>query len=120
MKFNQTLTIQSVAAIIDCPFIGNSEVEITGINEIHKVVPGDIVFVDHPKYYKKALNSAADVIIINKKVDDIPTGKALIISDTPFDDFNKLTRHFRADQHWSSDIGVNLKKSESQNCKSFV
>jgi UDP-3-O-[3-hydroxymyristoyl] glucosamine N-acyltransferase len=48
------------------------------MNEIHVVEKGDIVFVDHPKY---ALNSAATVILINKKV-DCP-GKALLISEDP-------------------------------------
>ncbi|MCK5815704.1 MAG: UDP-3-O-(3-hydroxymyristoyl)glucosamine N-acyltransferase, partial [Flavobacteriaceae bacterium] len=55
--------------------------------------PGDIVFVDHPKYYDKALNSAATIILINKKV-DCPEGKALLISKDPFLDFNNLTNHF--------------------------
>jgi UDP-3-O-[3-hydroxymyristoyl] glucosamine N-acyltransferase len=55
---------------------------------------GDIVFVDHPKYYTKALNSAATVILINKKV-DCPEGKALLISEDPFSDFNRLTNHFK-------------------------
>jgi UDP-3-O-[3-hydroxymyristoyl] glucosamine N-acyltransferase len=54
---------------------------------------GDIVFVDHPKYYEKALHSAATTIIINKEV-DCPSGKALILSDKPFDIFNKLTNYF--------------------------
>jgi UDP-3-O-[3-hydroxymyristoyl] glucosamine N-acyltransferase len=66
---------------------------ISGINEIHMVEPGDLVFVDHPKYYQKALNSAATTILIDKEV-DCPEGKALIISSAPFDDFNKLTRYF--------------------------
>ncbi len=95
MKFEQPLSIQQITQLIDCEYKGNENVKITGINEIHKVEPGDIVFVDHPKYYKKALNSAADVIIINKAVDDIPKGKAIIISEQPFDDFNKITKHFR-------------------------
>jgi UDP-3-O-[3-hydroxymyristoyl] glucosamine N-acyltransferase len=43
------------------------------MNEIHVVEKGDIVFVDHPKYYTKAF-SAATVILINKKV-DCPEGK---------------------------------------------
>src|SRR5690554_203372 len=64
------------------------------MNEIHVVQPGDIVFVDHPKYYDKALQSQATVILINKKV-DCPVGKALLISDDPFRDFNKLTRYFK-------------------------
>jgi UDP-3-O-[3-hydroxymyristoyl] glucosamine N-acyltransferase len=37
------------------------------MNEIHVVEQGDIVFVDHPKYYDMALNSAATTILINKK-----------------------------------------------------
>jgi UDP-3-O-[3-hydroxymyristoyl] glucosamine N-acyltransferase len=52
-----------------------------GMNEIHVVEKGDIV-LDHPKYYTKALNSAATVILINKKV-DCPEGKALLISEDP-------------------------------------
>ena len=32
-----------------------------------KVEPGDLVFVDHPKYYDKCINSAASYIIINKE-----------------------------------------------------
>jgi UDP-3-O-[3-hydroxymyristoyl] glucosamine N-acyltransferase len=95
MKFEQPLTLNKIAQILNCDIKGNENVTITGINEIHKVEPGDIVFVDHPKYYKKALNSNADVIIINKEVDEIPEGKAIIISENPFDDFNKLTKYFR-------------------------
>jgi len=63
------------------------------MNEIHVVENGDIVFVDHPKYYDKALNSKATVILINKKV-DCPKGKALLISEDPFRDFNTLTQYF--------------------------
>jgi UDP-3-O-[3-hydroxymyristoyl] glucosamine N-acyltransferase len=57
------------------------------------VTPSDIVFVDHPKYYDKALQSAATIVLINKEV-ECPAGKALLISDDPFRDFNTLTRHF--------------------------
>ncbi|MGA1227239.1 MAG: UDP-3-O-(3-hydroxymyristoyl)glucosamine N-acyltransferase, partial [Tamlana sp.] len=42
----------------------------------------------------KALNSAATIILINKEV-DCPSGKALLISDDPFRDFNKLTDYFK-------------------------
>lgn len=58
------------------------------------VESGDIVFVDHPKYYDKALQSAATIVLINKQV-VCPEGKALLISDDPFRDFNKLSKHFR-------------------------
>ena len=54
-----------------------------GMNEIHVVQAGDIVFVDHPKYYEKALHSKATIVLINKEV-ECPEGKALLISDDPF------------------------------------
>jgi UDP-3-O-[3-hydroxymyristoyl] glucosamine N-acyltransferase len=94
MKFNQTHTLQQIATIINCDFIGANDFPVLGMNEIHVVSEGDIVFVDHPKYYDKALHSAATVILINKKV-ECPSGKALLISDDPFRDFNKLTQYFK-------------------------
>ncbi|WP_339881790.1 UDP-3-O-(3-hydroxymyristoyl)glucosamine N-acyltransferase [Polaribacter vadi] len=93
MKFKKPQTLKEIATLINTDFIGDDNFEILGINEIHVVEKGDIVFVDHPKYYDKALNSAATTILINKKV-DCPEGKVLLISDDPFRDFNKITKHF--------------------------
>lgn len=94
MKFERQYTLQQIADIIGCTFIGAADFPVSGMNEIHVVEPGDIVFVDHPKYYDKALHSAATIILINKDV-PCPEGKALLISDDPFRDFNVLTHHFR-------------------------
>ena len=94
MKFKQSHTLKEIAAILGCTYIGADDFAVDGMNEIHVVTAGDIVFVDHPKYYDKALQSAATVVLINKEV-DCPEGKALLISDDPFRDFNKLTNHFR-------------------------
>ena len=93
MNFSRNYTLLEIAQIINCEFIGVASFIIKGINEIHVVEKGDIVFVDHPKYYDKALNSAATAILINKKV-DCPEGKVLLISDDPFRDFNKITKYF--------------------------
>jgi UDP-3-O-[3-hydroxymyristoyl] glucosamine N-acyltransferase len=93
MKLPREFTLSEISDLISCTYIGNPEHKITGINEIHMVENGDIVFVDHPKYYDKALNSAATTIIINKEV-DCPDGKALILSQAPFDSFNQLTHYF--------------------------
>ncbi len=94
MKFSQKHSLQQIATLLSCDFKGAPDFPVYGMNEIHVVTPGDIVFVDHPKYYDKALNSAATVILINKEV-ECPEGKALLISDDPFRDFNKLTEYFR-------------------------
>ena len=93
MDFLKPQTLKKISQLINCEFIGDEEFQILGINEIHVVRKGDIVFVDHPKYYDKALNSAATTILINKKV-ACPQGKSLLISDDPFRDFNKITNHF--------------------------
>ena len=93
MKFKSPQTLYEIAKLIDAKSVGDDNFSITGINEIHVVEKGDIVFVDHPKYYSKALNSAATTILINKKV-ECPEGKALLISNDPFRDFNKITKHF--------------------------
>lgn len=92
MKFPQAHTLKQIADLLNVDYVGDGDFPILGMNEIHVVEPGDIVFVDHPKYYDKALKSAATVILINKEV-DCPTGKALLISEDPFRDFNKLTQH---------------------------
>ncbi len=93
MKFSKAHTLGEIAEIIGCKFVGNANHSVTGMNEIHVVDHGDIVFVDHPKYYDKALKSSASTILINKEV-DCPEGKGLLISDDPFRDFNKLSSHF--------------------------
>ena len=93
MKFKNPQILGDIALLINAEFIGDKNFKIFGINEIHVVEKGDIVFVDHSKYYDKALNSAATTILINKKV-TCPEGKSLLISEDPFRDFNKITKHF--------------------------
>ncbi len=94
MKFPKTHSLSSIASLIQSEYIGDPDFQVHGMNEIHVVESGDIVFVDHPKYYDKALKSAATIVLINKVV-DCPEGKALLISDDPFRDFNKLTNYFK-------------------------
>ena len=103
--------MSEIAAIINCEFVGDASFPVEGMNEIHVVTPGDIVFVDHPKYYDKALQSAATIVLINKQV-DCPEGKALLISDDPFRDFNKLTNHFRPFQASNAAIAPTAKIGE--------
>jgi len=93
MKFSTPQRLQDIAKLLEVPFVGAPDFEVLGMNEIHVVSPGDIVFVDHPKYYDKALASKATTILINKEV-ACPEGKSLLISKDPFSDFNKLSNHF--------------------------
>ncbi|OFX81883.1 MAG: UDP-3-O-(3-hydroxymyristoyl)glucosamine N-acyltransferase [Bacteroidetes bacterium GWE2_29_8] len=97
MKLNTSLSIKEIAQIINAEIIGDETQIVTGINEIHMVSKGDLTFVDHPKYYEKALKSKASYVIINCKV-DCPDGKVLLYSEDPFRDYNILTRKFSAFQ----------------------
>ena len=94
MRFQQPQTLRSISEITGAKMIGDENFPVLGTNEIHRVQNGEIVFVNHPKYYEKALNSAATIILIDKVV-DCPPGKALLVSDDPFRDFNKINTHFR-------------------------
>ena len=93
MTFQHLQTLKSISDLINCEFIGDENFPIYGTNEIHRVKAGEIVFVNHPKYYDKALNSEATIILIDKKV-EVPEGKALLISEDPFRDFNLINAHF--------------------------
>lgn len=112
MKFPQVHTLQQIATIINATFVGDKDFPVLGMNEIHVVTPGDIVFVDHPKYYDKALQSAATVVLINKEV-ACPEGKALLISDDPFRDFNKLTNFFKPFEKATAMIAPSAKIGEN-------
>ena len=93
MIFAKPQTLKSISEIIGAKMIGDENFSVLGTNEIHRVKSGEIVFVNHPKYYDKALKSAATVILIDKEV-DCPAGKALLVSDDPFRDFNRINTHF--------------------------
>ncbi|MEJ7587195.1 MAG: UDP-3-O-(3-hydroxymyristoyl)glucosamine N-acyltransferase [Ferruginibacter sp.] len=93
MQFPAPVPIEWIAELINAELTGNNKMHATGINEIHKVGKGDLVFVDHPKYYEKCINSAATFIIINKKT-DCPEGKSLLIVDDPFEAYCRIVAHF--------------------------
>ena len=94
MKFPAPVSLEWLADFLGAELIGHKTGQATGINEIHKVEPGDLVFVDHPKYYTKCLESEASYIIINRIV-DCPAGKALLVVDQPFEAYLKIVAHFR-------------------------
>jgi UDP-3-O-[3-hydroxymyristoyl] glucosamine N-acyltransferase len=94
MKFPSPVSLTWLSTMIGAELIGDANAFANGINEIHKVEVGDLVFVDHPKYYDKCLRSAASFIIINSVV-ECPPGKALLIVPKPFDAYLKIVHHFR-------------------------
>ncbi len=112
MRLAQKQTLKSIADLLGCSYVGPDDFPVEGFNEIHVVCPGDIVFVDHPKYYDKALNSEASIILINKEV-PCPEGKALLLSEDPFSDFNRLKDYFRPFKTANRMINDSAKIAES-------
>lgn len=95
MRLNTPLHLKEIAEIINADFSGDPNFIISGINEIHRVEVGDLTFVDHPKYYDKALKSKASTIIINKKIECF-NGKVFLFSDNPFRDYVFLVKKIRS------------------------
>lgn len=93
MRFDEPVPLAQIAELIGAEIIGNGGTA-TGINEIHKVEAGDLVFVDHPKYYRKCIESAATAIIINQKT-DFPPHKSLLLVAEPFEAYQKIVSNFR-------------------------
>lgn len=93
MKFKSPQKIKDIASLINAEIVGNEKLLVEGVNEINVAEHGDIVFVDHPKYYNKALKSKASAIIINQKA-EAPEGKALLVCADPFSAFNRITTQF--------------------------
>lgn len=95
MKFPAPVSVQWIAELINAEAAGNTNAQASGINEIHKVETGDLVFVDHPKYYDTCLQSEASFVIINTKDVSIPEGKAILVCNDPFEAYLKIVNHFR-------------------------
>lgn len=105
MQFKQPVSQEWIASFIDAKLVSKTAQEATGINEIHKVTPGDISFVDFEKYYNKCLTSEATFIIINKEV-ECPEGKTIFVCEDPFTAYVKLVKHFRPFQAASQMISA--------------
>ncbi len=94
MKFPEPLSVREVAHFIRARILGNADLMLSGINEIHKVEKGDITFSDVEKYFHKTLNSAASAVILNQEV-EVPEGKAILLCEDPFEAYDALVRRYR-------------------------
>ena len=103
MRLRQPVTAATLADQIGATLVGDGELEISGINEIHHVEKGDLTFVDFHKYYDVALGSAASVILIDK-VRPCPPGKALLVVEAPFAAYNALVLAERPERRWSATV----------------
>lgn len=107
MDFKHAIDIKTLAEKYALTISGDHTIKASGINEIHKVRPGDITFVDVEKYYQKSLTSAATIIIINKEV-PCPEGKVLLITEDPFAVYNQIVWENRPFKPLNTERGENV------------
>lgn len=105
MRFAQPVPLTEIALLIGARIIGNEDGAASGINEIHKVEQGDLVFVDHPKYYQKCIDSEATYIIINQPT-EFPPHKALLLVAEPFEAYLKIVHHYQPMQPVTAAMGI--------------
>lgn len=103
MKLTHPITAAALASQLSATLIGEGNLIITGINEIHHVEPGDLTFVDFHKYYDVALSAAASVVLIDQARPS-PPGKALLVVDEPFKAYNDLVLTERPERAWRGGI----------------
>lgn len=94
MKFLAPIPVRQLAETYNAQIIGDDNLEATGINEIHKVQPGDIAFSDVKKYFDKTLQSAATVILLNEAT-ACPPGKVILVVEQPFEVYDAIVRAHR-------------------------
>jgi len=94
MHFDRPVPVREIAEWVKADLIGNVDMVLTGINEIHKVRPGDLTFVDHPKYFDASLNSAASAILVPSAM-PCPDGKVLLVVREPFLAYEHVVGKFR-------------------------
>ncbi|MEO9531163.1 MAG: UDP-3-O-(3-hydroxymyristoyl)glucosamine N-acyltransferase [Crocinitomicaceae bacterium] len=100
MILEQSLTLKELASFLNCEFIGNENLVVSGVNEMHNPKPGDVVYVDNAKSLEKAIHSPANVILYDKPI-NTAHHKGVLLSKNAFSDFNKIIAHFFPDSSWS-------------------
>jgi UDP-3-O-[3-hydroxymyristoyl] glucosamine N-acyltransferase len=94
MQFPQPVSVRELAERFHATILGDDSLAATGINEIHKVQPGDIAFSDVRKYFDKTLKSAATIILLNEAA-ACPPGKAILVVEKPFEVYDAIIRSYR-------------------------
>lgn len=112
MKFKSSIQSAELAQEVNGRCLGNPEVLVFGINEIHRVEEGDLTFCDNAKYFKSALASKASVILVNETL-DVPEGKSLILVDDPFAVFSSISRSQRGNYFANASVDESAQIGEN-------
>lgn len=77
------MKLAEIAGRLNCELLGDAELEITGLATIETARAGELTFLSNKKY-KRHLAATAASAIITADAEDIPAGKAGLLSRNPY------------------------------------
>lgn len=106
-------SLKVIAKQLNGKIIGDDTLLIDGVATIDEAKEGEISFVTHPKYEKKAAATLASVLIAKKVFDGIP--KTYLIVEDPYFSFAKLLTFFHPPKRMQAGIdpGAHIGKEVS-------
>ncbi len=86
------MKLKHVAERLGCRLKGDGELEITGVAGIERAGPGELTFLSNPRYAKRAKETRAAAIIVEKEIPG--AAAAELISPQPYVDFARALELF--------------------------
>ena len=102
-----TLSLEKIAEIIGATVIGDSAIEINGINTLTNANGNHISYAVSDKYINSLSNTEAGAVILPKKLEKYCPTNALIVDDA-YLAFAKITHQFK---HYSSPVNISPTKA---------
>lgn len=88
MRFYESISLSQLLSCInpnEIPYIiiGDSEIEISGIDDFQIALPKDLTWVDFEPFYSRVFKTEVSAIIINSTPKYLPECKTLIVTENP-------------------------------------
>ena len=101
------MKLGEIAELIGCTVIGDENIEIKGVSEIHKAEKGEITFFTNPKYRKFLKETKASAVLTGSLLKDLKISQ--LICDEPYVAFAKLLKIFYPEELPAPQISPNAK-----------
>jgi UDP-3-O-[3-hydroxymyristoyl] glucosamine N-acyltransferase len=76
-------SVKEVAEFVQARVLGDETVQVTGVSSVESAEPGDLVFVDHDKNLRRALESGASAVIVRDFAAEKTNSKPLLLANQP-------------------------------------
>src|SRR5215472_13752708 len=86
------MKLRDIASALGCEWIGDGEIEITGVAGMEHATAGHLTFLANPKYAHKVKDTRASAIVVAEAQRDLPIPS--LISENPYLDFARALEFF--------------------------